>query len=113
MLFKNYYVHLQAERGEIRFYRCISLLFRTLPKRPEKPILNKSDLKSKGNGQEMPFLFTDVAMHHVGVEAFLFVNKGSNFSGPPLGKVHKSGHAILCAFSSAFDIHGISNLERK
>ena len=107
-----FFVTLHRLEGEISSRRCISLLFRTLPKRPEKPIWNKSDLKSKGNGQEMPFLFTDVAMHHVGVEAFLFVNKGSNFSGPPLGKVHKSGHAILCAFSSAFDIHGISNLER-
>lgn len=98
---QKFFVILHRLEGEISSRRCISLLFRTLPKRPEKPIWNKSDLKSKGKGLEEPFLFTDVAMHHAGVVTFLFVNKGSNFSGPPLGKVHKNGHAILYALSLA------------
>lgn len=64
LMVQMFFVTLHRLEGEISSRRCISLLFRTLPKRPEKPIWNKFDLKSEGKGQEKPFLLTNVAMHH-------------------------------------------------
>ena len=54
------------------------------------------------------------AMHTpYGVEHSYYGSRGSNFQTCPLGKVHKSGHAILCIFMFAFRLTQILAYDEK
>ena len=90
-----------AAWGEIPSRRCISFYFALYRSDVGNQIGNSSNEK-QGKGQEWHSAHMHSYAPRFGVAAFLYVSRGSDSYVRPLGKVHKSGHAIFCAFTFAF-----------
>lgn len=96
------YYRLQRLGGEIPSSRCISFYF-ALYQSDLRNQFGISSIEKQGKKpKEWYFLLRALAMHTpYGVEHSYIVTGVPISQVRPLGKVHKSGHAILCALTLA------------
>jgi hypothetical protein len=104
--FADFSLSLWRLGGEIPSRRCISFYFALYRRRLRNFLWNSSNEEAREKPKEGYSSLRASAMHHaLAWQHSYIVVRGSISEARPLGKVHKSGHAILYAFPFAYSFY--------